>query len=210
MKRQAIGWTVLTLAILGAAWVVTYAAPAGDTANVPPGGSSISPSAGPCPCADGKPCTCDKDCSCQCGRAQGKPCACGATKGCKMAAGGCPISRGQAMRAKMMPDMAPLKVSPESERLWKDLGDLMAKRHQTLWELFALQGGDRPDDMALSAKRAQIAGIDRQMSVLRGRLYQHRLQPIGPDIACGIGGAMARGHMRNSTNGCGACCPRAN
>jgi hypothetical protein len=220
MKRQSMGWTIVTLAILAAALAVAYAAPGGDEAKAPAAGCQMGscPGGGACPCkcgcADGKPCTCGKDCACQCGCAEGKPCACGAG-GCKMASGACPM-----MGAKMATDTAPVKVSAESEKLWKQLGAAMALRHQKMWELFALQGADKPDQKAIDAKLAEIAELDRQMSVARGGLYQYRVAGkgaamgggcgMGSGMGSGMGGGMGHGKMmRMGAGGCGGGCAGA-
>lgn len=216
-----MGWTIVTLAILAAALAVAYAAPGGDAAKAPATGCQMCscPGGDACPCkcgcADGKACTCGKDCPCKCGCAEGKPCAC-AAGGCKMAGGGCPMMKGQQMHAGMVPDMAPVKVNAEAEKLWKQLGDLMAKRHQTMWELFALQSADNPDQKAIGAKMAQIGEIDRQMSVARGGLYQHRIEGKGAGMGAGcgmgrgMGGGMGQGKMMAmGAGGCGGCCAGA-
>jgi hypothetical protein len=201
MKRHAFGWTALAVLVLSAALAVAYAAPGTDAPKAPATGCQMSCCGGgsacpcQCGCADGKPCTCGKDCACKCGCTDGKPCACGADK---MAAGGCPM-----MRGRMAPDMTPVKVNAESEKLWKQLGDLADQRHQKVWELFTLQGADKVDDSAVRAKLAQIAEIDRQMSVARGGLYQYRVQKMGAGMGCGMGGGMGQGRMMGATGGCG-------
>lgn len=206
MKRQSMGWAIVGLAILAAALAVAYAAPGGDAAKASATGCQMGacPGGDACPCkcgcADGKPCTCGKDCPCKCGCAEGKPCAC--------SAGACPMMKGGAM----VPAAAPFRINPESEKLWKQLGAAMALRHQKMWELFALQSAEKPDQKAIEAKLAQIAEIDRQMSVARGGLYQYRVEGKGAAMGggCGMGGGMGHGKMMGmGGGGCGGGCAGA-
>jgi hypothetical protein len=127
-----------------------------------------------------------------------------------MAAGGSPKLTGN-LTAQTLLGVPPVKVNAESEQLWRQLGDLMTKRHQLMWELFVLQNAEKPDTKAIDAKLAQIGEIERQMSVTRGALFQHRLQKTAASMGGGTRASMGCGPMMGAgpAGGCAACCAGA-
>jgi len=127
-----------------------------------------------------------------------------------MAAGGSPRLTGN-LTAQTLLGVPPVKVNAESEQLWRQLGDLMTKRHQLMWELFVLQNAEKPDAKAIDAKLAQIGEIERQMSVTRGALFQHRLQKTAASMGGGTRASMGCGPMMGAgpAGGCAACCAGA-
>lgn len=61
-----------------------------------------------------------------------------------------------------------IKPTPESEKLWKRLGELMATQHQKRWELFVLRSQDKVDEQALQAKQTELLkGAQEMRSVLQ-------------------------------------------
>lgn len=103
----------------------------------------------------------------------------GAGMGCGMAAAqGCPMSgrgmgqgHGRGMGMGMM--MAgPVKVNPESQKLWKELERLQVKRHRAMWDMFRLLGAEEVDPAAVQAKQKELWTLNQDMVAKHQALSQ--------------------------------------
>ncbi|MHB8993787.1 MAG: hypothetical protein ACYC63_00885 [Armatimonadota bacterium] len=63
-----------------------------------------------------------------------------------------------------------LKVTPETEALWKELGQIQTDLRQKEWELFTLMSAAEMDKQAVRAKQAEARELMKQMRGLREKL----------------------------------------
>jgi hypothetical protein len=75
-----------------------------------------------------------------------------------------------AARPTFMPGAGYLKVGPEAEALWKQLGQAEVDLHQKAWELFTLQSAAQVDRQAVKAKLGETRDLMKQMRDVRDKL----------------------------------------
>jgi hypothetical protein len=63
-----------------------------------------------------------------------------------------------------------IKVTPETEALWKELGQAQTDLHQKEWEIFTLMSAAEVDKQAVRAKQAEARDLMKQMRGLREKL----------------------------------------
>jgi len=78
-----------------------------------------------------------------------------------------------------MPGNAYLKTTSEAKRLWQKQGRLQQSMHSEQWRLFVLLNA-RPQDRAkVSAQRAEVQRIAKEMADVRAKLQPLWVQPQG-------------------------------
>ena len=62
------------------------------------------------------------------------------------------------------------KVTPDTEALWKQLGQLQDDEHQKNWELYTLLSATPVDSQAVSAKLKERTEVQRQIKIINLQL----------------------------------------
>jgi len=66
-----------------------------------------------------------------------------------------------------------LKVSPESQQLWDQLGTLQTQLHQEQWDLFVLLNAEPKDREAIKAQAEKVRGLTQQVRQTMQSLRQY-------------------------------------
>ena len=66
-----------------------------------------------------------------------------------------------------------LKISPESQQLWDQLGTLQTQLHQEQWNLFVLLNAPTKDRAAIKAQAEKLRGLGQQLRQTRQSLQQY-------------------------------------
>ena len=107
------------------------------------------------------------------------------------------LGRGQRGRARM--GRWYIEPTPESRKLWEQLGQLQVQLHKERWRFFELVAQDQPDRDKIKAQLKKIAQIQRQMREVMRQLAKYR-KPLpfrrGPVRALGGGEAEVQGQPR--------------
>lgn len=74
-------------------------------------------------------------------------------------------------------DLADLRVTPESDVLWREMGRLMQHQHRLLWELYELQDAPKTDQAALTAKLGEIKQVEDALRDVDKKLAKYRVKP---------------------------------
>lgn len=103
---------------------------------------------------------------------------------------------------------ARIEVTPDSTKLWRELGALQLKQHRALWELWTLQAGETPDEAAVTAKQQELQGLQEQMREKHQALGEFRRgtgagQGAGRGEDARRGPADGRGLKRGPKDGTG-------
>ena len=87
---------------------------------------------------------------------------------------------------------ARIEVTPETTKLWRELGALQQKQHRALWELWTLQGRETPDEAAVTAKQQELQTLREQVREKHQALGEFR-QGTGARQGMGRGEGPRRG-----------------